>query len=187
VGVFEGLLETFVESSLTSCSLCLLLFTSLGSLLLKSCGAGGLASLDCFLFGGASSLGVRVESLHESLVLEGILLTLGGNISVDTLHAELGLDLVRIDDSGKISAGHEASAELEAALLDAFLSVGTEDVVEGVKGIFREDNESAKVTTRGELKEIYAGNVASIDARQIPSRLLDLAILITVDDQGSLA
>ena len=99
-------------------------------------------------------------SLHESLVLKRVLLALGGNVGVDALHAELGLDLVGVDDSGEVSAGHHVSAELESTLLDTSLSVGTEDVVEGLEGVLGEDNKSTEVTTWGELEEIQAGDVA---------------------------
>ena len=186
VSVFERLLETVVESNLASSSLCLLSTSSLGSLLLDRSGTGGLASDNSLLFGSASSLGVRVESLHKSLVVKRVLLALGGFVVVDTLHAELGLNLVRVDDSGKISAGHHASSELEAALLDASLSVGTEDVVELFESILGPDDESTEVTTGSELEQVQSGDVASVNTWEVPGGLLDLTVLVTIDDQGSL-
>jgi len=187
VSVSEGLLETLVESILANGSLGLLGAASLGSLLLESGGTCGLASSNSLLLGSASGLGVRVEDLHESLVLEGVLLALGRLVSVDTLHAELGLDLVGVDDSGEVGAGHHVSAELEAALLDTSLSVGTEDFVELLEGVLSEDDESTQVTAGGELEKIQSGDVASVDTWEVSGRLLDLAVLVTVDNQRSLA
>ena len=187
MGNAERFLETLFESVVTLGADSLLLLASLGSLLLESGGAGSLASLDSLLFGSASGLGVRVESLHESLVLKRVLLALGGDVGVDALHAELGLDLVGVDDSGEVSAGHHVSAELESTLLHTSLSVGTEDVVEGLEGVLGEDNKSTEVTTWGELEEIQAGDVARIDTWHVSGRLLNLEVSITVDDEGSLA
>ena len=187
VSVFEGLLETLVESDLALGPLGLLGSASLGPLLLEGLGAGLLASLDGLLLGGAGGLGVRVESLHESSVLKRVLLALGGAVCVDALHAELGLDLVGVDDSGKVSARHHASAKLEAALLDASLSVGAEDVVELLKGVLGEDHQAAEVTTWGKLEEIQTRDVAGVNTWQVSGGLLDLTVLITVDDQRSLS
>ena len=187
VSVSEGLLESLVESSLAGSSLGLLGTTLLGSLLLNSSSASSLASGNSLLFGGASGLGVRVESLHSGLVLKRVLLALGGDVGVDTLHAELGLDLIGVDDSSEVSARHHVSSELESTLLDTSLSVGTEDVIELLEGILGEDDKSSKMTTRGELEEIQSGDVASVDAGKISGGRLDLAVLVTVDDQRSLA
>jgi len=100
----ERSLEAVQETILAGGSLCLLGTASLGSLLLDSSDTGGLASFNGLNLSGASSLGVRVESLHKSSVLKRVLLALGGLSVVNSLHAELGLDLVGVDDSGKVGA-----------------------------------------------------------------------------------
>ena len=79
----------------------------------------------------SSSDGIEgVKLLHESSVLEGVLLLeVVGNLGgLDK--SELGLNLSRVNDSGKISAGHDVSGKDVSVLLDVFSSVVTEDVVE---------------------------------------------------------
>jgi len=187
MGNAERLLEALFETGVTLGTSSLLLLASLGSLLLKSSGTGSLASFDSLILGSAGGLGVRVEDLHKSLVLKRVLLALGGDVGVDALHAELGLDLVGVNDSGEVSAGHHVSAELESTLLHTSLSVGAEDVVEGLEGVLGEDNKSTNVTTWGELEKIQTGDVARIDTWHVSSGLLNLEVSITVDDERSLA
>lgn len=182
----EGLLETIVETALSEGSGSLLLAAGLGSLGLEGGGASSLAGSKGLLLGGSEGLGGRVDSLHEGSVLERVLLALGGDISVLLLHAELGLDLIGVDDSGEVSARHHVSSELEAALGSGLLSVGAEDAVELGEGVLGEDDESSEVTTRGELEEIESGDVAGVDTGEVPGGALHGRVLVTVDDQGSL-
>merc|ERR1719361_796127 len=163
MGILEGLLETLVESKLSGGSGGLLLATSLGSLLLESLSAGSLASLDGFDLGGAEGLGGRVEDLHHGLVLERVLLALGGEVGVGLHGTELALDLIRVDDASEVGAAHHVAAKLEASLSDGALTVGAEDVVELLESILGEDDKSANVTTRGELEEVQSGDVAGVD------------------------
>jgi hypothetical protein len=122
-----------------------------------------------------------------SLVGERVLLALGASVGVDTLHAKLALDLIGVDDSGEVGAGHHGSAELEAALGGGSLAVGAEDAVELLEGVLGEDDESTEMTTRGELEEVESADVASVNAGQVAGSLLDERVLITVDDQGTAA
>jgi len=150
-------------------------FTSYGS-----CGGS-------LFFEGASSLGVRVESLHEGPVFEGVLV--GGLSSkrggADS--AEFALDLVRIDDSGEISASHHASVELIATLFNTLLSVGSKDLVEVGEGILGEDDESAEVTTGGKLKQVQSVDAASIDSREVSGGSLEEGVLVSVNKEGTLS
>lgn len=132
----------------------LLLTSSLGSLVLKSGGAGGDASGISLLLGGSKGLGGGVKDLHHSLVSEGVLLASVSLVLNNSDHAELRLDLIGVNDSGEVGAGHHVSSELESGLLDTGGSVGTEDVVELAEGILGEDDESSEVTTRGELEKV---------------------------------
>ena len=183
VGSLERLLETLVESELSGSSLGLLSTSSLGSLLLESGSAGGLTGLDSLLLGSAESLGGRVEDLHHGLVLERVLLALGREVSVDLLGTKLALDLIGVDNASEVGAGHHVTAELEASLLDSTLTVSTEDVVELLKGVLGEDDESADVTTRGELEEVQTGDVAGVDTGEVASGLLDAGVVVTVDNK----
>ena len=49
-------------------------------------------------------LGVGVKSLHKSLILKEVLVGGSGSDVSLSLGAELGLNLVRVNDSGEISA-----------------------------------------------------------------------------------
>lgn len=186
MGSLERFLETFVESSLSEGSSSLILAASLGSLLLKGLGADSLAGGEGLLLGSSERLGGGVHPLHLDLVLKGVLLSLGGHIGAFLEGVELGLDLVRVNDSGEVSAGHHVSSELEAALLDSSLSVGSEDIVELLEGILGEDDESSEVTTGGELEEVESVNRADVNSGEVAGGSLDGGVLVSVHDQGSL-
>jgi len=94
MGSLEGFFETVQKTSLACASLGFIGTSSLGSLLSEGGSAGLLAGLDSSGLGFAERLRGRVESLHESLVLERVLLALGCNFGAGLLHAEFGLDLV---------------------------------------------------------------------------------------------
>ena len=81
--------------------------------------------------------------------------------------AEFALNLVRVDDSGKVSNSHHASVKSISTLLNAVLSVGTEDVVKVSKSIFGEDDESTEVTTWSELEQVKSMNAASINTWKV--------------------
>lgn len=187
VSFFEGSLEAVGESEVSSGTDSLLLAASLGSLLLEGGSTGLLAGLNSLGLSVAERLSSGVESLHGGFVGKRVLLALVGLVSADASHSELALDLVRVDDSGEVSAGHHVSTELEATLGDGSLSVGTEDVVELLKGILGEDDESSEVTTWGELEEVKSVDVADVDTFEVASGLLDKRVGITVDDEGTSA
>ena len=70
--------------------------------------------------------------------------------------------------------------------MDSLFSVGSEDVVEGSEGVFGEDNESAEVTTWGELEEVESVDVAGIDTGEVAGGSLKVGVLVTVNNKGSL-
>lgn len=100
---------------------------------------------------------------------------------------ELALDLIRVDDSSQIGAGHHGSVELISVLLNTLLSVGTEDLVESFKGVLSEDDETTEVTTRGELEEVESVHGAGINTGEVSGSLLDRWVLISIDDKRSLS
>lgn len=151
-----------------------MLFASgLGSLLLEVSLASGLAGSG--LLGGSLTqlFGGRVESLHQSAVLERVLLVLVVQLIVALDHSELALDLVRVDDSGKVSNVHLVSGELVASLLDTLGTVSAEDIVKSFEGIFGEDDESSDVTTWGKLEEVQSANMTDINSWQVAGISLD--------------
>ena len=157
---------------------------------------GGLAifldvSLSCLgsfllllLLIGASNLVEGVESVHEGMIVERVLL--GDVLDDGSLNlAELGLNLVRVDDSSEISAVHHVSVEDIATLLDVSSSVVSEDTVEGLEGVLGPDNKSAEVTTRGELEEVKSVNVDEVDTGEVSGGSLHILVLLTIDNQRS--
>lgn len=90
-----------------------------------------------------------VESLHLTLVLQGVLLGSVVDDFVGLYLSQLRLNLIGVDDSGEISASHHVSVEDVATLFNASSSVVSEDGVKSLEGVLGPDNESAEVTTWG--------------------------------------
>jgi len=156
-------------------------------LVLKSSLASNRSGSGSLNFESASSLGVGVESLHKGLVLKWVLVGGLGSEGGGADSAELALDLVRVDDSGEISAGHLASVELISTLLDSLLSVGSEDLVEVGEGILGEDDESAEVATGGELEQVQSVDAASVNTWEVSGGSLEEGVLISVNNEGTLS
>ena len=187
MGSLEGTRKVGLELGVTSVAGELVLTARLGSLGLEGSLAGSNAGLGSLLLGSTLSLVSRVESLHKSVVLEGVLLlpVVENDVGLDL--SELGLDLVGVDDSGEVSDVHAASGELISTLLDALDTVGTEDVVEGLESVLGEDDESAEVATGSQLEQVESGDVADINAGQVASSSLHGGVGIAVDDKRTLA
>ena len=159
----------------------------LGSLVLEGGDAVGLAGLSSDDLVGTSGLGEGVELLHHVSVLEGVLLRLVVHDERSLDGAELGLNLVRVDDSGEVGTVDHVTLELVSALLGSLDGVGAEDVVEAGEGIGGEDDESSNVTTGGKLEEVESVDVAGVNTGEVPGASLDVRVTVSVDDQGSLA
>ena len=163
------------------------LSSSLGSLSLQG-SSSSIVSISLSLGDKLCSLlGEWVQSEHHLSVLEWVLLALVAHVLSDSLLSELGLHLVGVNDSGEVSDGHLWSSELESALDNGLLSVGSKDLVELLEGVLGEDNESSEVTTWGELEEIESGDIAGVNSWEVSGGSLDDWVLIGVDDQRSLA
>jgi hypothetical protein len=186
LGLTEGGLETSVESEESLVADGLLGTSSLGVLHLAGSNAGNLSSFDSLNFKSALGLGVGVKLLHESAVVEGVLV--GGLLGdrVVSNGTELALNLVGVDDSGEVGAGHHVPVELVAALLNTLLTVGTEDLVKVGEGVLGEDHESAEVTTGSELEEVESVDTARVDTGEVAGGSLDEGVLVTVDNEGTL-
>jgi len=185
VGSDDGLLETSVEFLESLGANSLLFAASFGVFDLELGETVLLCLLSSLLGGLTCNLGVGVKSLHEGLVLQGVLVAGSLGLGVLLNVTELGLDLVRVDNSGKVGAGHHTSVELVTRLLDSLLSVGTEDLVKGLEGIFGEDDESSEVTTGGELEEVKSADIADINTGEVTAGSLEVGVLVTVNDEGT--
>ena len=185
--MLEGGLESILKGLVGGSSLSLGLSLVLGLLSLEGLSLGGLSLLLglgeelCLL------LGEWVKLVHHGLVGQWVLLGLvvGSDGGLDI--SQLGLNLIGVDDSSKISAGHNVSVELVSRLLEGTVSVGTEDGVEGLEGILGEDEESSEMSTWGKLENVKSVHVASVDTREISGGVSDTLRFITEDDEGSLS
>jgi len=132
----------------------LILLASLGSLGLDSVSSLLVSLFLEFLESGSLGLGVWVQFVHEGFVgqwvLSGLVMCSNGVSDI----SELCLNLVRVDDSSKISAGHLSSWESISSLLSGFLVIGSENGIELLESILGEDDESTKVTTWGKLEDV---------------------------------
>jgi hypothetical protein len=139
------------------------------------------------LLGGTSDLVEGVKSVHENAIGKRVLLGATLNSGRDLGSAELGLDLVGVDDSGEVSAVHDVAVEDIATLFDVSSAVVAEDTVECLEGILGPDDEATEVTTRGELEEVKSVNVDEVNTGEVSGGSLDALVLLTVDDQGASA
>ena len=175
-----------METSVGGSSLGLGLSLVLGLLGLEGLSLGGLSLLLGLGEDLCLLLGEWVELLHHGLVGEWVLLGLVVNSDGGLEVSQLGLNLVGVDDSSEISAGHNVSVELVSGLLEGTVSVGTEDGVEGLEGILGEDEESSKMSTWGKLEDVKSVDVASVNTWEVLGLSLNSVGLVSVDDQWTL-
>lgn len=186
LGSLEGGLKSILESVEGGGSLDLSSLLGLGLLGLEGLLLGSL-SLGLSLGKNFSLLlGEWVQFVHHGLVGQWVLLGLvvesdrGGDIS------QFRLNLIGVDDSGKIGTGHNVSVELVSGLLEGTVFVGTEDGVKSLEGILGENKESSKMSTWGELEDVKSLNVASINTWEVLGHSLNSLGFVSVDDQRSL-
>ena len=100
---------------------------------------------------------------------------------------ELGLNLIRVDDSGEVSAFHGGTVKSVSSLLDTSLGGGTEDGIKSGEGGRSVDNESSEVTTGGEHEEVKSVDVARVNSGHVSGVLVDVRVVVVVDDEGTLS
>lgn len=128
-----------------------------------------------------------IESSHKGRVVERVLLVLVVSSNTSSGVSQLGLDLIGVDDSGKVSAGHNRSVHVVAALFSGSIVVGSEDGSEGSEGRLGEDKESSEVTTRGKLEDVESVDVASVNTWKVSGGSLNAILFVVVDEEGSLS
>lgn len=186
LSLLEGLLHAFPDAVEDLSAGSLLLLDDLAILL--EVGNSLFASLLLLLLlGGTSDLVEGVKSVHENAIGKRVLLGATLNSGRDLGSAELGLNLVGVDDSGEVSAVHDVAVEDIATLFDVSSAVVAEDTVECLKGILGPDDEATEVTTRGELEEVKSVNVDEVNTGEVSGGSLNALVLLTVDDQGASA
>jgi len=187
LSVLEGTLKLSLEFVISGGSLCLLFLTSLGSLGLEDGGFLGLSLFGGLLDESGLGFGPWVELLHLGFVGEWVLLVLAVSDDGLSLGSKFGLNLVGVDNSGKISTGHHWSGESPSFLFRRWGSVGSEDAVEALECLLGEDDESTEMSTWGELEDVKSVNVASFDTWKVSGGLFDTIFLVIVDDEWTLS
>lgn len=186
LSLLEGILEAVSKGVEFLSSVLLSLLVGLSVSLL----AGLSLFVEIFLllvFSSTSGQFEGIQLLKSTLVLKRVLLGLVMEDGVFLDLSEFKLNLIRVDDSGEISAGHNVSGKNVSTLFDSLCSVVTEDSVKGLEGILGPDDESSQMTTWGELEEVKSVNAGSFDTGEVSSSSLNEVVLITVDDEGSLS
>jgi len=165
----------------------LLLISSLGlgdtSLGLK----GEFSSLSVVLVGllvhSSKNVGVRVQSFHSNGVLQWVLLLLGVESLVLLSVSDGGLDGIGVDDLGNIGVGEGGSVQVVAALFLARESVRAEDLVKSSESGFTPDDESAEVTTGGELLKVKSMDVADFNTGDVSDGSDEGDVFIVVNEK----
>jgi len=187
MGIGERLHETGMELVVASGALGLIGTASLGSLVYKSGFASSTAGFGSDDLVGSVGGAEGVQLLHHGAILERVLLGLVMSTAGGLDSVELGLDLVRVDDSGKIGTVHSVTVELVASLLNSLVGVGTENVIEFSKGRLAENDESTDMTTRGELDKVESVDVAGLDTGEVSGATLYVVVFVVVHNKGSSA
>lgn len=154
-------------------------------------GFGALGSSDSFLVGGSALLSeelrtterksVRVQADHDTQVLERVLLLAAASVR-DLLGVDDGLDFIGVDETGEVRVGHARAWESVVGLLGRSTVGGSPDAVELVESILGPDDETSHVSSRGELQQVEAFNLASFDTRKIAESLGDTIVRV-VDNE----
>ena len=186
-GGLEGVFESLIEGVVSGGSLFLSSSLGLGSLDFEGSLSGGVS----LGFSGGDELSLFgsewVESVSDGSVGKWVLLGLIVNSDVSSGFSKFGLNLIGVDDSGKISAGHDSSVEVISTLFEGSVSVGTENSVKSSETTLGEDDESTEMSSWSELEDVESMDVASVNTWQVSSGSLQFVVSFVVDDQWSLS
>jgi hypothetical protein len=187
LGSLEGVFESLVEGVESGGSLFLSSSLGLGSLGFEGSLSGGVS----LGFSGGDELSLFgsewVESVSDGSVGKWVLLGLVVNSDVSSGFSKFGLNLIGVDDSGKIGAGHDSSVEVISTLFEGSVSVGTENSVKSSETTLGEDDESTEMSSWSELEDVESMDVASVNTWQVSSGSLQFVVSFVVDDQWSLS
>jgi len=102
---------------------------------------------------------------------------------VFTNGADHGLHFVGVDDSGQVTIGHAGSVELVALFREGLFGGRPEEGVQLLEGTLGPDDESAQLTSGGQLQQVHSGHVAHIHSWHIAEGLHHFDVFIGVDHQ----
>lgn len=191
VGVVQVLVNVGDESLGSGLSglVFLLLISSLGlgdtSLGLKSEFSSLLVVFVGLLVHSSQDVVVGVQSFHSSGVLQWVLLLLGVDGLVLFSVSDGGLDGIGVDDLGNVGVGEGGSVQVVAALFLASDSVRAEDLVKSSESGFTPDDESAEVTTGGELLKVKSVDVADFNTGDVSDGSDEGDVFVVVNEKGT--
>jgi len=103
--------------------------------------------------------------------------------SVLDLVSDGALNGVGVDDLSDIGVGKDGSVEMVSSLALGSDSVATEEFIKGLEGRFSPDDESSKVTTRGELSKVKSVNVSDFNTGDVSNGSEESDVFIAVDKE----
>lgn len=134
-------------------------------------------------FSSSQGLGVWIQFDHHSQVSERILLVNGVLLLFD-LVAQMGLDLLRVDNAAQIRVSELSLRKSESDLEFRRLLVSSIELVEFLEGSFCPDNETSQMASWCQLKKIKTTDRAQLNARNV-SESSNEGRFCVVDDQWS--
>lgn len=156
-------------------------------------GALGLAVLELLLTKASlgEGSGVGVEAEKDLLVAERVLLLdVGALLDGTTLGgAEDRLNLSGVDELDNVGLGDRVLGKEEVLLEGRGLGGGAVDLVKGLESGRGPDDETAEVTTRGELEEVHGEDGASLNTGDVAEGSNELLAILAgvVDNEGTTA
>jgi hypothetical protein len=135
----------------------------------------------------ADDLLVGVEAVHDTSVLERVLLLGEGSlVNLVTLGASNRLNFVRVDETGDVRVGDDVGGKNIVLLEGSRGLVGTVELVEKSESASGPDDETTNVTTGSELKQVQVADVDNLNTGKVAESLGD-TIVLTIDNEGSTA
>lgn len=137
-----------------------------------------------FLLGEDS--GVRVQSQHNLLVLQWVLLQDMRSLGVSVLgRSNDSLDLGRVDQRLEVSVGDNVGWQ-GVANLGRLSGLRTVDSVQRLESSLGPDDKSTQVSTRGQLQQAQTGHVSEVDTRDV-SESRGKTVVVGVNHQWTLS
>jgi len=135
-----------------------------------------------FLFHSGNVVSVGVDGIHNVLVGVGVDLLLVGLLGL-LLVSDGSLDFIRVDDSGDVGVGDDSLVEVISTLFTSGGVEGTEDLVQGLEGVFSEDEESSQMTTGSELLKVKSVDIADVDTGDVSDTLDEVGVFVGIDEK----
>jgi hypothetical protein len=128
-------------------------------------------------------LSVRVKTVHDTLVLERVLLLSEGTLVVlVTSRTNNRLDFVRVDKTSNIGVGHDVSGQDVILLQGSGSLIGTVEFIKESNGGLSPDDETTEMSTGSELQEVKTTNVNKFETGQV-TESLDETVIFVIDDK----